>query len=483
MVYIGFGIGVINTLIFVRKDFLFTPDQYALVGLFTNVAVLFYSLASLGSLTVLYKFYPYYKDNLPDDKNDLFTRTLIINVFGIVIVCFAAIVFRPLVVRKYSEHSKLFVDYYHWIFPFAIGLTIFSLLESYTWVLQKTVISSFLKETALRILTLILIALYYFNFITYQHFVFLFSGVYFVLCIILFVYLKKNGGLHITFSVSRVTKKFRKKMMAMQALVFGGITIINIGQTIDGLIIASLKGLTQTAVYTLATYAANIVQVPQRSIVAISTGVLVREWKEKNYAEISRIYERSCINMLLLALFIFGNIWLNVMDGLKVLKVQNVFSDSMSVMLVIGMIRIMDAGTGVNNIIISTSNKWKFEFYTGIGLLAMRIPLAYIFVKHFGIIGSAYAELITLTIFNYIRFEFLRRTYNMQPFTMKTVYALLLGFGSYFAVNSALGSITGWTGIILRGFLFSGLMVAGTFILKLTPDAMQLYDNFKKRFA
>jgi len=149
----------------------------------------------------------------------------------------------------------------------------------------------------------------------------------------------------------------------------------------------------------------------------------------------------------------------------------------------LGMIRIIDAGTGVNGIVILTSNKWRFDFYSGIIMLGLRIPMAYFFVKRFGFIGSAYAELISLTIYNFLRFEFIRRAYNMQPFTKKTVYALMLGFGSYFLVYYAAGNITGWAGILLRVFLFSGTMVTGIFMLKLTPDAMQLYDNFKKRFA
>ncbi len=483
LVYIGFGIGAANTLIFVKKNFLFTPDQYALTRLFFDVGQLFIGFASLGAIPVMYKFYPYYKDNLEDKKNDLFTRTLLMVLTGFVLVAVAGYFFQPLVVRKFSERSKLFVDYYHWVFPFAFGILMFSLFEGYAWVLQKTIFSNFLRETGLRILTSLLIALYYLKVVTFQHFIFWFSGLYLAIAIILFIYLYSIGEIHITFSVSRVTKKFRKKMLQMQSLIFSGVCITNVGQTIDGILIASLKGLTQTAIYTFAQYAANLVQVPQRSIQAISTGVLVREWKEKNYTEISRIYERSCINMLLLGLFIFGNVWLNAINGLKVLHIQDDYTAGIQAILIIGITRIIDAGTGINNVVILTSNKWKFDFFSGIIMLAIRIPLAYYFVKSYGLIGSAYAELISLSIYNFIRFEFLRRKYKMQPFSMKTVYSLLLGGASYFIVYLTLGNMGGWTGLVIRGVVFSGLMIAGVFSMKLTPDAMQLYDNFKKRLS
>jgi len=483
LVYIGFGIGAINTWIYTKDHFLFTPAQYALIGLFPNVGQLIFCFASLSSLTVLNKFYPYYKDNLPDNKNDLFTRTLIINLIGTVLVVIAGFIFEPLVVQKFSEHSKMFVDYYHLTFVFGFGITLFSLLEAYSWSIHKTILPNFLRETGLRLLTSFFIVLYFFKAFNFRYFMVLYSALYLVIAVILFTALVRSGQVHLVFKVSRVTKKFNKKMLLMQGLLFGGVTIITIGQTIDGVIIASLRGLDQTAYYTLATYAANLVQVPQRSILAVSTGAIARAWKDKNYAEINRIYGRSSINLLILGLFIFGCVWLNAADGIKTLHINTDFNKSLAAILVIGLIRIVDAGTGVNQTIIATSNKWTFEFYSGIIMLAVRITLAYTLVKQFGMIGSAYAELIVLSLFNFVRFEFLRRVYNMQPFSLKTLYALILAVVSYFVAYLPFKEMDGWVSLAGRTVLFSIVMIGGTFVLKLTPDAEQLLHNFKKRLG
>jgi len=269
----------------------------------------------------------------------------------------------------------------------------------------------------------------------------------------------------------------------MQWLTFGGVAIVTVGQTIDGIIIASLVSLKATGIYTFAQYAANLVQVPQRSIQNVSLGVIARAWKDKNYAEINRIYGRSSINMLILGLFIFGVVWLNVADGIKVLHIQDDFYNALIAITVIGITRIVDAGTGVNQIILATSNKWKFEFYSGVIMLTLRIITAYIFVKKFGFIGSAYAELINQVLYNFVRFWFLNKTYGMQPFSRKTLYAAVLGVGACAITYFSLNGFTGWLGIITRTALFSLLLVAGTFALKLTPDAMQMLGNLKKRFA
>ncbi len=474
LVYTGVLIGAINTYFFVREGS-FTKEQYGLTRVFFDIGQNFYVIASLGVIPVLYKFYPYYKDNLPDEENDLLTRSLIKAFLGFLLICIAGYFAEPLFIRKYSGNAPMLVNYYFWIFPFTLGLLYFCILEGYTWALQKTVISNFLRETAMRIFTLVFILLYYFHFITFEQFVWLFAIHYILLMLLLLGYLIWNKKLHLNFKKSRVTRKYKKKMRGMQLLIFGGICIQTIGLTIDGILIASLKGLDQTAIFSLAQYAANLIQIPQRSIQAIATGVLSRAWKDKNYPEIARIYQRSCINMLLLALFIFGNVWLNAAHGLTWLNIQEDYKDGLQVMLVLGVLKIIDAGTGLNGTIIGTSNFWKFEFGSGVVMLALRIPLTYVLIKEYGILGSAYAELISYIVYNFIRFEFIRRRFDMQPFNSKTVNALLLGLLGFFIPYFLFRDIEGLPAMIGRSMLFSAIIISGTLYFKLTPDTSQLY--------
>ena len=254
-------------------------------------------------------------------------------------------------------------------------------------------------------------------------------------------------------------------MVTMQSLIFGGIVIGSLGQTIDGILIASLKGLGSAGIYTLAQYVANLVQVPQRSIQSISTGVLAQAWKDKNYPEINRIYSRSCINLLLMALFIFGNIILNVKEAITILGIQADYLTGIEVMMVLGLVRLVDAGTGVNGTIIATSNFWKFDFFSGVIMLAILIPLNYFFIMQYGILGSAYAQLIAYSIYNFIRFEFLRQKFGFQPFNSKTVQALILGFAALAIPFYVMHNIEGWLGIISRCATFSLVMIAGVFYL------------------
>ena len=480
IVYVGFLVGAFN-MYFYTKSGSFTPDQFGLTRLFFDFAQNIFAFASLGTVPVLYKFYPYFKDNLPDKKNDLLTWILLISLLGFIIITLMGIVFEPLVVRKFAENSKLFLAFYYWVYPFSLGFLVFSVLESYSWALQRSVVTNALKETGLRLLTTLLILFYYFKLINYNQFVTLFSFLYIAIAIMLVIYLWRTNQLHITFSISRVTKKFMKKMLGLQFFVFGGVVLNAVAITISGILIAVKMGLGETAVFTLAGYVASLIEIPQRSITSISTGVLSRAWKDKDFNIINRVYHRSSINMLLFAFLIFGNVWLNIAQGITLLNIQNEYLAGLSVVFVLGIAKIIDAGTGVNSVIIATSTFWKFEFYTNIILLGLRIPAAYILIQRYGILGPAYAELLSQVVYNFIRYEFLRRKFNMQPFNIETLYTIILGIAAIAAIYFCFSGIDGWLGIILRAISFSGILVAGTFILKLTPDALQLVDVAKAR--
>jgi O-antigen/teichoic acid export membrane protein len=481
LIYIGFLIGFVNQYLYTLNGS-FTVEQYALTRIFFDFAQNMVAFGALGVIPVIYKFYPYYKDNLAQEKIDLMIWAMIAAVIGFIIVLASGLIFQPYFVKKFIERSPLIVQYYYWMFPFAMGMLFFSVIEGFCWALQLSVISNFLKETVFRIITCILILLFYFKLISFQVFIYLFAFQFLAIFLFLFIYLIKTNNLHFNFSISRVTKKFWKKMLSMQVLLYGGTLIASIAATIDSFIIASILGLKAVGIFVFAQYIANVLQVPQRSIQAVSSSFLSRAWKDKNYPEINRIYSRSCINLLIMSLFLFGNIWLNVKEGITVLNIQNDYLDGMKVLFILSMVRVIDAGTGLNAMVINTSTFWRFDFISGVVLIGLRFPLTYYLIKQYGIVGSAIAELVAYGIYNFIRYEFLRRKFNMQPFNLKTVYVILLSLTAYGVCYFAFSQFSGWTSIFLNGIVFSVIMIGGVFYLKLTPDAMQLYHVVRNKW-
>ena len=485
VVYIGFAIGFFNTYLFTREGG-FTPAQYGLTGIFIAVANIMFCVANLGMPSYIHKFYPYYNDNLPPKKNDQLSWALFFSLLGFCLVIIGGILFKDLVIRKYGTNSPDLVKYYYYIFPFGMGLTLFSILEAYTWQIKKAVVSNFLREIQFRLFTTILIVLSFAGIIaSFDLFIKIYSFTFLIIALILIGYLFWQKRLFITFSVSRVSKKYFKKIIALISFVYGGSLVFTVSMVIDTIIIAAVlpNGLALAGVYTLAQNIASLIQAPQRGIISSSLGALSQAWKEKDMKRINRIYHSSSINQLIFSVGMFALIWLNFTDAVFTFHLQAGYVDARWVFFYIGLMRIVDMGTGVNSQIINTSTFWKFDFLTGMILLSLTLPLNYMLTKAYGVTGPAIANLVTFTIYNTIRYWFLIYKFNLQPFTLKTIYTVILAACSFYCCYLLFHNMDGFMGMISRSILFLILFTGGTLLFKLSPDVMPVWQAFKKRLG
>jgi O-antigen/teichoic acid export membrane protein len=244
------------------------------------------------------------------------------------------------------------------------------------------------------------------------------------------------------------------------------------------------NGLALAGVYTLAQNIASLIQAPQRGIISSSVAALSKAWKDKDIKKIDRIYHSSSINQLIFSVGMFALIWLNFSDAIPAFHMQSGYKEAMWVFFYIGLMRIIDMGTGVNSQIIGTSTYWRFDFVTGIILLSITLPLNYILTKYYyGVMGPAIANLVTFTIYNTIRYLFLFRKFNLQPFTKRTFYAIILGLASFYCCYFLFDKMDGFPGMVIRSVVFLVLFVSGSFFFKLSPDIIPVWHAFQKRLG
>ncbi len=481
-VYSGFFIGFVNTYLFTRQGSPFTTSEYGLTSIFIAVGNLMFAFANLGMISTVYKFHPYYEDNLPKKKNDLLTWAFIVSLVGFCFVILAGIFFKDLVIRKFGTNSFLFVKYYFWVFPFGFFILLFSILEVFAWNIRKSIFTTFLREVLFKLLTLVLIFLLSFKLInSFDNFIKLYAFTYGIVAIVLLVYLIWKKSFYITFTISRVTKKFYKKIISLASLIYFGGLVFMIAQFVDTLVIMSLLGTAEAGIFALGSVVAGLVQAPQRGAVAASVPVLSKAWKDKDYQKINLIYQRSGINLLIASLGIFLVVWLNYADAVNTFGLKPAYLQSQWIFFFLGMARIVDLGTGVNSQIIGTSTFWRFEFISGMILLSLAIPLNYLLVKQFGIVGAGYSNLISFTIYNVIRIIFLKRKFNMHPFSNKTLYSILLAFTCFTICYYAFHNLHGFFAMVLKSSIFIVLYAGAIIYFDLSPDIVPVWDNIKQR--
>ncbi len=485
VIYTGFSIGLLNIYLFTKQG-IFLDPQFGLYNAFIAIAMTIMAFANLAMPSYIYKFYPYYNDNLPLKKNDQATIALITGLIGFVLVLAAGFIFKNLVVRKFGTNAPEIVSYYNWIFPLGFGLMIYTILEAYAWQLHKSVLTNFLKEVVWRLFTTILIVLFATGIIdNFDLFIKIFSLSYPFIALVLLLYLLATKKIHFTFKISQLSRRLSKSILRFCSFIYAGSLIFTISMVFDSLVISSVldDALTKLAVYSVAQNISSLIQVPQRGIIAASIAHLSKAWKDKNRALIQRIYQRSSINQLIFAAGLFSLIILNFTDAVTAFQLKGTYLDAYYVVILLGLVKVIDMGTGVNAQIIATSTYWRFEMISGVILLLLMMPLSYFMTKEYDIVGTGLANLISISIYNGIRIAFLWKKFRLFPFSIQSLYTVLLAAACYGICHFTCINIHGLLGIFIRSSAFLLLFTTGAVYLKLSPDIQPVILTIKKRLG
>ncbi|QOR75572.1 MAG: polysaccharide biosynthesis C-terminal domain-containing protein [Thermoflavifilum sp.] len=482
-IYAGFAIGAFNVLV-LFTHFL-SPEQFGLIQLMVNAAALMAALATLGTVPVVNKFFPFYHEYLKPARNDLPLLVICICLIGFGLFILAGWLGKGLIIRKFSGNSPLFVQYYFWLFPMVFFMLFFTLLESFAWGLRKTVLTNLLRETIVRLYGTVLIAGVALRWISVDTFIKLYSGLFAVPALVLLVVLIRSRQFQLHIRMSSVTRRLWKRMLSFSLYVFSSNVFNVFAKTMEIFFISSINGLAQTGVYSIADYIIRLMEVPQRGMASITTPLLAVHWKNKDYREIEKLYHKSSATLLIAGLAILGLICTDLRDIQYVLPEK--YRGISWVVWILGAGKLIDLGTGVNNQVIQTSHFWKFDFYTNIFFTVISIILNYFLVHRFGMLGAAITAALSLSLFNFIRCVFIYWRFRMQPFRKATAGILLSGIAAYvIATSLPLPFVHGQdTGVmaylidaVLRGLVYIGLFGATVLYFRFSEDVNQLVEKW-----
>ncbi len=476
-IFIGFAVGALNILVLFPKLGLRT--EFAITRAMGDISLTLVSLCTIGSLNVIYKFYPFYSSYIKQKENDLPLVTGLVCFAGYTIVLLCGLLFRDFIIRKLGK-SPEFAQYFYTVYPFTFFMLFFTWLEAFGWSVRKTILTNFLRETAVRLITTLLILLCAYHFISSRQFINLYSFSYMVPALLLYFLLVKTGKWQINLvAFSSVTRRLKKRMISFGLFVFGAQFLNVLAKTNDTILIVGVRGLGELPIFIIANYLVTVMELPQRSLHAISVPVLAESWKNNDTARIDSLYKKSVSNLLVIALGMFGLILLNTQNLVSFLG--ETYNQIPTLVFIMGIAKVIDLGTGVNSLVIGTSNFWKFDFYTNVVYTLFSIPLNFLLIKYFGLYGLAFSYLISLTCYNTVRYIFIYKKFGFQPYTLSCLYAVLVSAAIYLLVYFIPRHSNVFIDIFLRSALFTGLFIPSMYWLKIAPDLNELaVSRFQK---
>jgi len=473
--YLGAAIGALVT-IFLYPYFL-TPELIGLTRLLLDTAIFFAFFAQLGIPNAITKFYPKFKEYRLNQS--VFWYITLFPILSFIIVGGIFILFWDNFIALFTVNSSLFVTYCAAVIPIAFFTMYQNIYEEYSANLYRITVPKFIREILIRICTVGTILLFALWHLGITEYIAMIVMTYFLAALLNMVYVFRISGSHFrTFSLQPIPKTLFKETGSFMAFMFITGIGTNLVARIGTLMIGSLSGLQQTGIYAIAFFIAVIIEIPSRSAIQITSPILAEALKKNDIGKVDDIYKRNTLNQAIIAGFIFVMLWINIDNIFRLMPNGHLFESGKYVVLAIGLTKIIDVTTGLNNQIILYSKYYRYSLLWVIGLGFINILLNLILIPRLGITGAGIATLLSLTIMNIFALYLVHNKLGTQPFTLRSILVFAL-YMLCFGVNYFIPRIDNlFLDIGSRSLIISALYLFVTLRFKLSKDISETIQKF-----
>lgn len=419
--YAGVIFGFIGTGILMPK--FFSTEQVGLVNMLISTTLLFSQFATLGFASVNTRIFPFFRNN-ENGHNGLLSLGLIVTLVGFTVSSAVFLVFKTSILSGSSGKSDLILQYSAYFFPLFFFTVYFLFFDSYAKSMFDSIIGTFLRDFLVKLLNLAIVVAYVFDFLDFNSFVFAYVGIYILPTLIIIAVLIQRKQFKIMPFNKILMTQYRLEILKVSLFGimagFSGVAVVNI----DTIMTNYYLGLSISGIYAINFFLGNLVLLPSRSLRKISSIVISEAWKKNEIALISDIYYKSTINQLIIGIFLFGGIFINL-DNLYIVIPEYALGKQALIILLVGFL--LEMISGLSPIIMTTSVYYKYFALQILASFFVLILLCIIFIPIWGINGTAIAVSINLVIFILIRFYFLYKRFGFQPYNKS--HLIIAAFG------------------------------------------------------
>jgi O-antigen/teichoic acid export membrane protein len=192
----------------------------------------------------------------------------------------------------------------------------------------------------------------------------------------------------------------------------------------DKIILNQYMHIENIAFYSVATYIALVISVPSRAMHQIVYPITAKLMHENKHDEMDVLYKKTSINLQLVGGFVMLGIFVNINKLYEMVPPE--YAGGIPVVFMIGLSKYFDLILGNNNAIIFNTKYYRAVLILGVLLVVLTVVLNMIFIPIFGIIGSAFATLLSITLYSVAKLLFVVKRLHLYPFTKQTLYSMAL---------------------------------------------------------
>lgn len=261
-------------------------------------------------------------------------------------------------------------------------------------------------------------------------------------------------------------------------LRYGGYSFLTQGAGIvatnlDFVMVGALLGLSVVPVYTMGYFIGSVVQLPQRSLSNVFSGIASKRLAHERPEQMQPFIQQATRVNLLLSVVLF----IGVCAGLEPLMsaLPGTYAGISGVAIAIGLQKVAMATALSSAQVLSHTPHYRLNLPLNVGLLVTTVATNWLLMSHFewGVTGAALATLFTAIWNSSWRLVILYRKVGIHPFSRAWFGIIALGGAMYAATLLIPSSWTGGHGYLeasINGGAAAGATLAAAYALGLFPE-------------
>lgn len=485
--YIGVAVGIVTTFFIQTKAL--QPEQIGLIDVLLQCAILFSGLAQLGTNSSAMRYYPFFKEEEHRDHG-FFGWTLLVPLIGFTVFLLAFFLFKDAVVGFFSSDSSLFGDYVYFVIPLAFFMLYLSVFETNSNLLLRIVLPKFIREVGLRVGTLLIYLLYFYRKIGFDGVIVAFCVMYGLATLINVVYLLSLK--RVSFKIERryVSAQLRRDFLFYTLFMITAALAGNVIPMLSKFFVAGLTGFRLAGVFTIATNIAALVEMPYRSLGAISRPHISDAMAKKDVKAADNLCKNVALHQFIAGSFVFLLIWINIDFIFDLLPNGEIYRVGKWAVLLLSLGRLFYSTFAVATTALSYSKYYYYSLLFTILLAGMSLSFNSWLVPRWDINGGAASYAVSYAIYTVLLLVFIRWKVKVLPLSGK-MFPVLMVVLVLFGLNWVWTTfLTPWfSGLfakpvygllldaVLKSLLFVVLGLTALYKLKVSQSVNDLIDK------
>jgi hypothetical protein len=336
---------------------------------------------------------------------------------------------------------------------------------------MHSVFGNFIKEVGLRLFSSLLIIGVYYNLISVEGFVYATAIVYFLALLVTMFY-----AFHIQKPVFQfsIPDNVKEVLVYTFYIILSG-SVANLLLDGDKMILNQYMNIENIAYYSVATYIALVISVPSRAMHQIVYPITAKLMHDNKHDEMNVLYKKTSINLQIVGGFVMLGIFVNINQLYEL--VPDEYKGGIPVVFMIGLSKYFDLILGNNNAIIFNTKYYRAVLFLGVLLVVLTVALNMIFIPVYGIIGSAFATLLSITLYSLAKLLFVVKRLDLYPFTNQTIHSFVLTFALFVVFYFWDFPFYPLLSIILKSILMSIAYVYFNYKFAISVEINQVIDK------